>query len=486
MKGIKILVLLSVVFLLLFGCSKDDNGTTGPSTTTFDNALVGTWFLVSYEFNNVDQGWTGEITFESNGNFNGQFTEVDSTVTYSGTATTSGTKLTTTIIQTTDEEWVETGVDFWQYEISNDVLTTVESWEDTTISITWTKTQPGEDYGSISGTVTESSKGDPIEDATVEVLTTGLTTTTSSDGSYQIDNIPVGTYNVEASKSGYSSQTLSDIEVNEGQTSTNINFVLEQTTGYGTVTGFVADVIEQMPVQGASITIDGTNLSATSGVDGLYTIDNVPTGIYTITCTKDGYEDQTIYDNILSVGETIYVDFLLLPEGTINIGSLKGIVTDSETSLPLVGVVIQIEGLPVGYTSLNGTYEILQVPEGNYTVSFTLVGYLIKTVEDVQINDGEVTTLNVELTPTSSGTGTLFCTVRDASSNFLLEGVYVEILTTELSATTSMIGTCTIQNIPAGTYTVKFSKTGYVTHNEPDVEIQSGGYKTLNISLQPK
>ena len=63
--------------------------------------------------------------------------------------------------------------------------------------------------GSINGIVTDAtSKGTPIQGATVTLNPTGLKTTTGSDGRYEFQDLEVGQYTVQILASGYESGTM--------------------------------------------------------------------------------------------------------------------------------------------------------------------------------------------------------------------------------------------------------------------------------------
>src|SRR5215467_18331 len=71
--------------------------------------------------------------------------------------------------------------------------------------------------GTILGTVTDPS-GNTVAGATVKVKNTGTglerTTTTSVDGSYAIPELPIGTYSVTISQSGFQTSVTNNVEVN--------------------------------------------------------------------------------------------------------------------------------------------------------------------------------------------------------------------------------------------------------------------------------
>lgn len=81
--------------------------------------------------------------------------------------------------------------------------------------------------GSIYGVVTET-EDTPVEGATVSITLDGVETTalTGENGAYAILGLPVGAYKLTAAKSGFISQTVDDVVVEEG-IQTEQNFVLE-------------------------------------------------------------------------------------------------------------------------------------------------------------------------------------------------------------------------------------------------------------------
>src|ERR1700693_4659423 len=71
--------------------------------------------------------------------------------------------------------------------------------------------------GTILGTVTDPS-GAVVADAKVVVKNTGTglerTTETSGDGSYSVPELPIGTYNVTVTQSGFQTFVAKDVAVN--------------------------------------------------------------------------------------------------------------------------------------------------------------------------------------------------------------------------------------------------------------------------------
>lgn len=80
------------------------------------------------------------------------------------------------------------------------------------------------DVGTIAGNVKNSS-GQNLVGATVTTSPGSYTGTTNANGNYTISSVPVGTYSVTASKSGYNPSTQTGKTVNTNQTTT-VNFTL--------------------------------------------------------------------------------------------------------------------------------------------------------------------------------------------------------------------------------------------------------------------
>ncbi|MBE0517118.1 MAG: S8 family serine peptidase [Methanophagales archaeon] len=175
--------------------------------------------------------------------------------------------------------------------------------------------------GSINGTVTDTDET-AIEGATVVVEGTTLSATTGAEGYYLLENVPVGDQEVTASANGYYSNTTT-VTVIKDDTVTQ-DFTLEAIPTY-TVSGTVTDT-KDTALEGAIVTIAGTELSATTEGDGSYSISEVKDGTYDITASKEGYSSQT--NKTVTVNEDTVVNFAL-EEITVTTLNVK-VTTDKE------------------------------------------------------------------------------------------------------------------------------------------------------------
>jgi len=79
-------------------------------------------------------------------------------------------------------------------------------------------------------------------------------------------------------------------------------------------------------------------------------------------------------------------------------GRIVGRVYDAKTGEGLPGANVILEGLRMGAaTDLDGSYEILHVPPGKYTLHFSMIGYRDVTVRNVRVEADRTTEINVAM-----------------------------------------------------------------------------------------
>jgi TonB-dependent receptor len=85
-------------------------------------------------------------------------------------------------------------------------------------------------------------------------------------------------------------------------------------------------------------------------------------------------------------------------------GSIRGVLVDAESGLTLIGASVVLEGTTVGsQTDIDGRYEIKGLASDTYNLTFSYVGYSPATVQNVQVQDGKATEINLSLSPQSIG-----------------------------------------------------------------------------------
>ncbi len=219
-------------------------------------------------------------------------------------------------------------------------------------------------YGTINGVITSEATNSPLSG--VAVSCNGNLWTTSSDGTYNLYDIPTGTHNLIANKTGYVTFSTT-INVVEGTNTRNIQLAISS-SGQASISGVVKSVSTNTPISGVTVSCGG--ISATTLSDGNYQLDNVQIGMQTLTANKSGYEPYTTTINITPGIMTKDIELTT----SIATTSVFGKVTDSETDQPLFNVAVTIAGM-TDYTDASGNYSLPTVPQGQQTVIAELIDY---------------------------------------------------------------------------------------------------------------
>ena len=166
--------------------------------------------------------------------------------------------------------------------------------------------------GGVAGTVTESGNALPIQGVRVQ-LGAVVETLTSADGTYQLQSVPVGVYDLTFSKLGYVTQTLIGVSVVNGQVTTQNAALVASPPA--TVSGIVQDGSGHGWPLYARIDVAGAPSKTvyTDPATGQYTISLWAGGTYQLTATAvaPGYQATTAPATPAGDPATATVDFFL-------------------------------------------------------------------------------------------------------------------------------------------------------------------------------
>jgi hypothetical protein len=227
------------------------------------------------------------------------------------------------------------------------------------------------------------------------------------------------------------------------------------------------------PLAGVSVTVDGMTPS-TTGVDGSYTVTGVAPGTRVVKFAKLGYVTQTITPVVIADGATASLNAVML----VAPGSLVGTVT-ATGGTPLSGVSVTAESGATTTTTADGGYTVAMSP-GTYAVTYSKSGY-VSQVYSVTIGAGGTTRNDVVLAVAPT-TGSLVGTVT-AVGGGVLQGVSVKVGASS-PATTGAGGGYTVSGIAPGTYTITYSKSGYVSQ-EFSMAFYAGATTRNDVVLAP-
>jgi len=166
------------------------------------------------------------------------------------------------------------------------------------------------------------------------------------------------------------------LSTEQGYGLVNADEAVEVSLDTGNIEGKVTDEADAV-IEGTTVVVEGTNLSATTVEGGYYLLENVPVETYDVIASADGYYSETATVTIVK-DETVTQDFTLQAIPTYLV---SGMVTDAENYvLVLEGVTVTIEETGQSATTGNdGAYAISDVKGGTYNITAMKEGYSSQT-----------------------------------------------------------------------------------------------------------
>lgn len=251
-----------------------------------------------------------------------------------------------------------------------------------TKTVTWSATRAA-DTGNytISGMVRDQN-GVPVEGAQLVVFPDQagqppFTGQSGAGGAYSL-SVPAGTYDLQASKSGYRAGPVRSTTVPPDKTEFDLSLGTRTETFY-TISGTVRDSTGSLLAGAQVIALPlqaGQPITAQTAANGSYSL-SVPAGSYGVGASKAGYQPATPLSVSVPPNQS-GADFTLtlLQPTTYTIG---GAVRDSGgtpiASAQVVAIPTQAGGSPVSATTgPDGSYS-LSVAAGTYSVGVSKSGY---------------------------------------------------------------------------------------------------------------
>ncbi len=202
--------------------------------------------------------------------------------------------------------------------------------------------------GTIEGYVKSTAGGDPIAGATVKVGPS-ITTVTNAAGFYTL-TVPVDTYDVTASKFGYSPATATGQAVTDGGTTTVADLLLTPVGTYA-VDGFVTAAVHHWPLWAkVEVRQAGTlvHTAYTSPWNGYYEIEALPNGFtydFTVIPMYQGYQSEVRPVTLASSDQVQNFTLLAASGNPAYTCSLQGGINESfEGAFPPLGWTVVNNG----------------------------------------------------------------------------------------------------------------------------------------------
>ena len=198
---------------------------------------------------------------------------------------------------------------------------------------------------------------------------------------------------------GLSSETYSTGEVPEGTGTVS-----------GNVSYYTSTDLALTGIEGAEVELTGgvyafANTTVTSA-DGSFILAGVPTGIYMLNVSAEGYGDYAEEIEVVAGSDTM-VDVVFLTEDP---GGISGTVIGSDTSLPIAGATVTatlLGGSTYVFVSSvdtdgSGNFLIEQLPVGSYNLTISAAGYDPNTTPGIGVTESSTNPIGtISLTPST-------------------------------------------------------------------------------------
>lgn len=327
----------------------------------------------------------------------------------------------------------------------------------------------------LAGRVTNSS-GSPVAGARVNLhgglMPTNITVTTDSNGNYNSGWVSIGNYQAAASATGYAISAAS-VTLNTGATTTK-NFVLGsgqpdfallaspsiQTVTAGQATSYTAQVT---PMNGFSSAVTLSASGLPSGASGSFNPGAIASGSSTFTVISNSSAPSGTYTvTIFGIGAGLQHSTqvsLVVKAPTSTTGAAAGRVTRASDGSGISGARISA-GTLITTTDATGNFTLSGLPAGNVQITASASG-LNSLSKTVTITGGQTTSVSFALTASTTTTGSITGRITSAINGAALSGATVSY--SRGSTTSDASGYYTFKSLPAGTYAITASKSGWIT-----------------------
>lgn len=158
---------------------------------------------------------------------------------------------------------------------------------------------------------------------------------------------------------------------------------------------------------------------------GAYSITGIPNGTYSLASVKDGYLLSDAAGVTLSAGSTTQINLVCIPEATLALGAIAGVLTVNDplsaAVVPLAGAEIALqnaagETITSTYTASDGEFAFYDLADGVYTLLASAEGYLATSSMTAVITGGSIANLTMSMVvDTRSYSGTVSGIIRNSA-----------------------------------------------------------------------
>ena len=337
----------------------------------------------------------------------------------------------------------------------------------------------------IAGQVMDPVSNLPIPGATItatnETTGQGFSVTTDSNGNYMLSGLPAAVYDLVVTAPSYARSEVAGVDVTQSNATEVVSLV-----GEGVITGTIASASGGLQESTLTVTAgivgstDANQTFTTTSTTTGFELDGLPAGTYNVTLSLPGYIPQTESGVVVTGGQSTDLGTITLSPAS----EIDGTVTSSDPAVPATGLVIQAVkgGTIVGsaVTNASGTFQIMNLPAGTYTLTAPLA--VVANGPTVTVAAGQIVTGElIQVQPGGAISGRV-----SSSSGTLLPGLTVELSGPNGLAettTTDSSGGYEFESLVSGSYEVYLQIGGTQALQTVNVMELDGSAVTANLQL---
>lgn len=325
--------------------------------------------------------------------------------------------------------------------------------------------------GVILGKLVDAQTGIALAGAQVSVAgASNASATTSASGSFALRDLTPGAYTLTASLANYASVSgTTTVAAAQTRDFGTIQMSKVSTATTGTIRGTVKDAGTGQPIAGATVSVTGSALQATSDATGSYQIVNVPAGAVQVQAAKDGYASVPGSANLAAGSVIVFSPSLAQASSPMTTSTVQGTITSASTGAAIAGVTVTLSGANSQSTQTNaqGAYVMTGLASGSITITAQRTGFDTATGVTM-LEKNTILTFSPKLyatatTPENANKSGLKGVVVDAGSNAPLVGASISITadgkTTAL--TSGANGQFSVDGLTGGVADLTYALAGY-------------------------
>jgi uncharacterized protein (DUF2147 family) len=307
---------------------------------------------------------------------------------------------------------------------------------------------------------------------------------TNSDGNFSIENVPEGSYFIQAKNGNTTVGQKMNVSV-RSYAVTNLNIAVTPTAN---VKGRV--LINSTDTNNAVVYLSGTSYVSITDNNGYFTISNVPVGSYNMVVSCNGPFDDTLLNSVEVTAPTTTIPDITVIKSN-NKGYINGKVIDNKGN-SIYNATVTLSGATneVTQTDNEGNFDFPNLPFGNYQLKATISGMNTMIMPSLNIDDGNYSDEGIMLILTPQGTpkgninGHIFDPYNGAISGASVSLYFNDMQISNTSTDTN--GYYTFNSIDEGVYTLRVSANNYEEVRNIVANVAANQTQTIqDIILKP-